>query len=89
MVPTLYYITFTDLINLLCLSLQLGMLGLLERENAAILNESLKPLASDTITAFRVALNKLGFNCPFSLTQNDGTLIRSVPLITSTPLEKE
>ena len=52
------------------------MLGLLERENAAILNESLKPLAKETITAFRAALTKLGFSCPFSLTQNDGTLIR-------------
>ena len=52
------------------------MLGLIERENAAILNESLKPLAQATISAFRQALNHLGLTCPFYLTQNDGTLIR-------------
>ena len=55
---------------------QLGLLGLLERENACILNESLKPLAKTTIAAFRQALDKLGLTCPFYLTQNDGTLIR-------------
>lgn len=55
---------------------QIGLLGLLERENAAILNEALKPLAQQTIQAFRSALDDLGLNCPFYLTQNDGTLIR-------------
>ena len=57
-------------------SSQLGLLGLLERENAAILNQSLKPLARHTITAFRKALDDLGLTCEFYLTQNDGTLIR-------------
>jgi len=53
---------------------------LLERESAAILNESLKNLCHDTITAFRQALDDVGFpeNCPFYLSQNDGTLIRLV-----------
>ena len=55
---------------------QIGLLGLLERENAAILNEALKPLAQLTIQAFRTALDDLGLKCPFYLTQNDGTLIR-------------
>ena len=55
---------------------QIGLLGLLERENAAILNEALKPLARQTIQAFHSALSDLGLNCPFYLTQNDGTLIR-------------
>lgn len=52
------------------------MLGLLERENAAILNEALKSLAKVTITAFQEALTKLNVCCPFYLTQNDGTMIR-------------
>ena len=57
-------------------SLQIGLLGLLERENAAILNEALRPLAQQTIRAFRKALDDLGLKCAFYLTQNDGTLIR-------------
>ena len=52
------------------------MIGILERENAAVLNESLKDLATVTIKAFRDALQKLNITCPFYLTQNDGTLIR-------------
>jgi N-methylhydantoinase A/oxoprolinase/acetone carboxylase beta subunit len=59
----------------LTMSHQIGHFGLLDRENAAILNESLKLLASETILAFRHALNSLGLQCPFYLTQNDGTLI--------------
>ena len=60
--------------------IQIGMLGLIERENAAILNESLKTLAKRTITAFQEALVQLNIHCPFKfyLTQNDGTMIRSV-----------
>ena len=50
------------------------MLGLIERENAAILNESLiKTLARVTI---QEALTELQICCPFHLTQNDGTMIR-------------
>lgn len=56
--------------------IQLGMLGILERENAAVLNESLKELAAFTIKAFGEALLQLNIKCPFYLTQNDGTLIR-------------
>lgn len=52
------------------------MLGLIERENAAILNESLKTLAQVTISAFQKALFELHIHCPFYLTQNDGTMIR-------------
>ena len=52
------------------------MIGILERENAAVLNESLKDLATVTIKAFGDALQKLNIKCPFYLTQNDGTLIR-------------
>ena len=52
------------------------MLGLIERENAAILNEALKTLAKVTINAFQEALSNLRIHCPFFLTQNDGTMIR-------------
>ena len=60
---------------------QIGLLGLLERENAAIMNEALKPLAQRTVRAFRTALDDLGLKCAFYLTQNDGTLIRYVPIL--------
>ena len=58
--------------------MQFNYCGLLERENAAILNESLKPLSSDIITGLRQTLDDMGFtqSCSFYLTQNDGTLIR-------------
>ncbi|XP_066282728.1 uncharacterized protein [Branchiostoma lanceolatum] len=59
----------------LTLSHEVGQIGLLERENAAVLNECLKPLCHRTVEAFRQALNALGLTCPFYLTQNDGTLI--------------
>eukprot|EP00058_Branchiostoma_floridae_P018947 XP_002604436.1 hypothetical protein BRAFLDRAFT_79264 [Branchiostoma floridae] len=59
----------------LTLSHRVGQIGLLERENAAVLNECLKPLCHRTVEAFRQALNALGLTCPFYLTQNDGTLI--------------
>lgn len=64
------------------------MLGLLERENAAILNESLKPLAKETIAAFTTAIKDIGLSCPFFLTQNDGTLIRyNILQYDSSPLQ--
>ena len=57
------------------LSSQIGRLGLLERENAAILNASLGPLGLEVIAAFRQALAGSGITAPFYLTQNDGTLM--------------
>lgn len=57
------------------LSSEIGQLGLLERENAAILNECLKPLSKKTLESFEKAINALGLNCPLYLTQNDGTII--------------
>jgi len=55
----------------------IGNLGLLERENAAILNACLRPLAGETISAFQTSMRQLGFACPLYLTQNDGTLMTS------------
>ncbi|XP_038073477.1 uncharacterized protein LOC119741694 [Patiria miniata] len=59
------------------LSHQVGQLSLLERENASVLNECLKPLCARTVATFAHTLAELGLNCPFFLTQNDGTVISS------------
>lgn len=61
----------------LTLSHEIGRLGLLERENAAILNACLTPLARRTIAAFREAVARLGLDpAPrLYLSQNDGTLM--------------
>ena len=61
----------------LTLSNEIGHMGLLERENAAILNECLKPLCALTLSGFQSAVSSLGLGeCPLFLTQNDGTLAR-------------
>jgi N-methylhydantoinase A/oxoprolinase/acetone carboxylase beta subunit len=57
------------------LSSEIGRIGLLERENAAILNACLRNLARETITAFKRAIGELGITAPLYLTQNDGTLM--------------
>ncbi len=57
------------------LSHRIGGMGLLERENAAILNTSLLPLASSVISAFGDALAERAIACPFYVSQNDGTLM--------------
>ncbi|XP_071963196.1 uncharacterized protein [Antedon mediterranea] len=51
-----------------------GQIGLLERENAAILNASLQPLCQKTVEALSKALLDIGITCPYYLTQNDGTI---------------
>tara|TARA_R110002049_G_scaffold8543_10_gene46217 strand:- start:1429 stop:2976 length:1548 start_codon:yes stop_codon:yes gene_type:complete len=57
------------------LSAEIGRVGLLERENAAIMNACLRDLSRDVIAAFRGALADVGFRGRFYLTQNDGTLM--------------
>lgn len=52
----------------------IGGIGLLERENATILNTSILTLARRTISAFCHAMAQLRLECPLYLTQNDGTL---------------
>ena len=53
--------------------------GLLERENAAVLNECLRPMAARTLKGLKQAVReKLGLKCPLYLTQNDGTLVRYI-----------
>jgi N-methylhydantoinase A/oxoprolinase/acetone carboxylase beta subunit len=57
------------------LSHEIGRLGLLERESAAIVNACLHDLARDTVDGFRRAVSALGLDAPIFLTQNDGTLM--------------
>ena len=69
------------------LSSEIGRLGILERENAAIMNASLRALSERTVAAFGRALEKVGLTCPYYITQNDGTLmsrdfVQSYPVLT-------
>jgi N-methylhydantoinase A/oxoprolinase/acetone carboxylase beta subunit len=58
-------------------SSDLGRIGLLERENAALLNACLIELARKTTRAFTDALRASGIRAPLYLTQNDGTVMRA------------
>ena len=57
------------------LSHEIGRIGLLERENATIMNACLRGLATTIVTAFGAALAELGIDAPVYLSQNDGTLM--------------
>ncbi|MHA1571955.1 MAG: hydantoinase/oxoprolinase N-terminal domain-containing protein, partial [Alphaproteobacteria bacterium] len=57
------------------LSHEIGRIGFLERENAAIMNASLADLAKQVVTSFRGALRRLSIEAPFYISQNDGTLM--------------
>jgi N-methylhydantoinase A/oxoprolinase/acetone carboxylase beta subunit len=59
------------------LSSDIGRIGLLERESAAILNASLRELAEAVVSSFRSALDDLGIRASFFVSQNDGTLMGS------------
>ncbi|CCE09505.1 putative hydantoinase A [Bradyrhizobium sp. STM 3843] len=59
------------------LSHDLGRIGLLERENAALLNAALHDLAVTTVAAFRKAIADSGIDAPLFLTQNDGTVMQA------------
>ena len=56
-------------------------MGLLERENAAIINASLKPLANEVVDSFKLLQNNLKLSCPMFFTRNDGTLIEAAEVI--------
>ncbi len=60
-----------------CISNENGRMGLLERENAAVLNACLGDIATRTIQGIRQALNALGISAPLYMSQNDGTLMDS------------
>lgn len=59
------------------LSTAIGRLGLLERENAAIINACLAEVAKRTVAGFEAALQQMKISAPFYLSQNDGTLMSS------------
>ena len=57
------------------LSHEIGRVGLIERENAAVMNGSLVALARKVVGAFRDALKTLAIEAPCYISQNDGTLM--------------
>jgi N-methylhydantoinase A/oxoprolinase/acetone carboxylase beta subunit len=59
------------------LSSTIGRIGLLERENAAIMNACLRELAMKTVSGFKAALAAMDINAPFFISQNDGTLMNA------------
>jgi N-methylhydantoinase A/oxoprolinase/acetone carboxylase beta subunit len=59
----------------IALSSQIGRIGLIERENAAVMNAALLPMAQRVVESFRRALADLGLRAPFYVSQNDGTLL--------------
>lgn len=59
------------------LSQEIGRIGLLERENATIMNACLRPLAVRIVGAFQSALEELSIGAPLYISQNDGTLMNA------------
>lgn len=59
------------------LSHTVGGFGLLERENAAILNASLRTLGATLVSDARAALDRVGVAAELYLAQNDGTLLNA------------
>ncbi|KAA1245380.1 hydantoinase/oxoprolinase family protein [Mycobacterium simiae] len=57
------------------LSHQIGRIGLLERENATIVNAALSELASEIVDGLSFAIRSHGIHAPIFLSQNDGTLM--------------
>jgi len=54
---------------------EFGRIGLLERENATVLNAALVDLAGELADALTGALAEAGITAPLLLSQNDGTLM--------------
>ncbi|KAJ5093820.1 hypothetical protein N7456_009681 [Penicillium angulare] len=65
------------------LSHEVSGLGFLSRENAAILNATLRPLAEKTIYGFQVAMEDIfqGTGYTMYLTQNDGSVLGALEAI--------
>jgi N-methylhydantoinase A/oxoprolinase/acetone carboxylase beta subunit len=55
----------------------LGRIGLLERENVALLNAALIELASEMTHSMETALSASGIEAELFITQNDGTIARA------------
>ena len=59
------------------LSHNLGRIGILERENANLLNASLLKFADRVVSSFVEAIQQRGLKCRFFVSQNDGTLMNA------------
>jgi len=57
------------------LSNEIGSIGIIERENAAILNAAISKLADNAYSSFQDVLRKHGIEADLFITQNDGTLM--------------
>ncbi|HZX04677.1 hydantoinase/oxoprolinase family protein [Kribbella sp.] len=57
------------------LSHEIGRIGLLERENATIINAALRELAASIVDGLSGAVAGHGISAPLYLSQNDGTLM--------------
>lgn len=57
------------------LSSEVGGLGLIDRENAALINASLRDLSRRVVNSLQAAFRRIGVTAPLHLSQNDGTLI--------------
>ena len=57
------------------MSHQIGGLGLLERENATVINAALMNIASQMVAGFHDAVSKNGINANLYVSQNDGSLM--------------
>lgn len=69
------------------LSNQIGHIGLLQRENATILNACLRQLAENMILNLEETIQDMGLHAPLFISQNDGTLMsaaytRHYPIMT-------
>ena len=57
------------------LSSRLGGLGLIDRENAAVINASLRHIGMDLVLSINAAMETLGVTAPIFFSQNDGSLM--------------
>ncbi|WP_435156644.1 hydantoinase/oxoprolinase N-terminal domain-containing protein [Amycolatopsis sacchari] len=57
------------------LSHEIGRIGLLERENATIINAALRELAAHIVDGLASSVSGAGITAPLYLSQNDGTLM--------------
>lgn len=57
------------------LSHEIGRIGLLERENATVINAALRELAIEIVDGLSAAVRAQGIAAPIFLSQNDGTLM--------------
>lgn len=58
-------------------SSEIGTIGLLERENASVLNAALLQVIAGVVQGFEEALNGFGIDAQLYICQNDGTLMKS------------